>query len=44
MNAAVAGQLIEDMWEDLNNVDEAVPPNAEVKANPYRKEKGFPFT
>ena len=43
MTADRAEALYDDMWEDLNTVDETVPTPAEVKADPYRKEKGFPF-
>jgi hypothetical protein len=43
MTADRAEALYDDMWEDLNNVDEAVPTPAEVKADPYRKEQGLPF-
>jgi hypothetical protein len=43
MTADRAEALYDDMWEDLNSVDEAVPTPAEAKADPYRKEKGFPF-
>lgn len=43
MTADRAEALYDDMWEDLNSVDEAVPTPAEVKADPYRKEQGLPF-